>query len=151
MTIENVGWNNRTAEFTIEAGGRALTFPYAILRLKPTASNRIVDAFPDPELGGEAFTYWLESGDEDSIHLDAVLDFHKDPAYLNGILMHQLTVQALEALEQSSLGRRQLARLLDTSPAQLYRLLDPADHGKSVGQMLALLHFLGRKVDVVVS
>ena len=151
MTIDHITWNNRTAEFTIEAGGRALTFPFVKLRLKPTSSNRIVDAFPDSELGNEGFTYQLESGEEDSIHLDALLDFHKDPAYLNGILMHQLTVQALDALKRSSLGRRQLARLLDTSPAQLYRLLDPTDHGKSVGQMLALLNFLGRKVDVVVS
>ena len=151
MKIDNVTWNNRAAEFTVEAAGRSLTFPFAKLRTEPSTTNRIVDAFPDPELGNEAFTYWLASGDEDSIHLDAILDFHRDPAYMSEVLMHQLTVQALQALKQSQLGKRQLARLLDTSPAQLYRLLDPTDHGKSLGQMLALLHFLGRKVDLVVS
>ena len=38
-----------------------------------------------------------------------------------------------------------------TTPGQFYRLLDPTYYGKSVGQMLALLHILGLEVEVVVT
>jgi len=43
-----------------------------------------------------------------------------------------------------------MIRALGTSASQLYRLLDPTNRSKSVGQMIALLHVLGREVDVVV-
>lgn len=50
--------------------------------------------------------------------------------------MHLLTVEARDAVEESGLGKRQIARLLGTSPSQLYRLLDPTYPTKSLGQML---------------
>ena len=49
------------------------------------------------------------------------------------------------------MSKRELIRALGTSPAQLYRLLDPTNYSKSMGQMMALLHLLGRKVEVTVS
>jgi len=54
-------------------------------------------------------------------------------------------------VEDSGVSKRELARRLRTSPSQLYRLLDPTNSAKSVGQMLALLHLVGREVDVVVN
>lgn len=106
--------------------------------------------FPDPDTGREAFTYRLESGAEDTIHLDAVLEYHQDPAYLNEVLLHRLTVEARKAIEQSGLAKREVVRRLGTSASQLYRLLDPSHTSKSVGQLLALLHLLGREVNIVV-
>jgi hypothetical protein len=43
-----------------------------------------------------------------------------------------------------------MIRRLGTSASQFYRLLDPTYYGKSVGQMLALLHILGKEVDFVI-
>lgn len=97
-------------------------------------------------MGGEAFTYRLRSGAEDAIHLDAVREVALDPAYLQELFLHRLTVAALEGLEESGLGKRQVARLLGTSPSQLYRLLDTTNYNKSVGQMLALLYLVDREV-----
>ncbi|MEI2720004.1 MAG: hypothetical protein V9E87_07655 [Gemmatimonadales bacterium] len=127
-----------------------MVYPYAKLAVPPTGNDRIVDVYPDPETGREAFTYRLESGTEDTIHLDAVLEYHQDPAYLNELLLHRLTVEAGKALATSELAKREVARRLGTSASQLYRLLDPSHSGKSVGQMLALLHLLGREVEVIV-
>jgi hypothetical protein len=84
------------------------------------------------------------------VHLDAVLEYHQDPAYWNEVLVHRLTVETRKALEQSDLAKREVVRRLGTSPSQLYRLLDPSRTGKSAGQLLAILHLLGREVDVVV-
>ena len=99
----------------------------------------------------EGFTYRLADGAEDTIHIDAVLEYNRDPAYLNTLLLHRLTVEAQKAVESSDVSKRELIRLLGTSASQFYRLLDSTNTSKSVGQMLALLHLLGREVDVVVS
>lgn len=69
---------------------------------------------------------------------------------MSELLLHNLTVEALKAIEESKLSRRELIRRLGTSPSQFYRHLDRTCYGKSVGQMVALLHLLGRKVELVV-
>jgi hypothetical protein len=79
-----------------------------------------------------------------------VLEYNRDPSYLNDLLLHRLTVEAMTAIRESGLSKRELIRRLNTSPSQFYRLLDPTNYRKSVGQMVALLRLLGRKVDLVV-
>lgn len=150
MKIRRVEANNRKRAFEVTTFREELVYPYAKLALPPTGDDPVVDVFPDPETGREAFTYRLASGAEDTIHLDAVLEYHQDPAYLHELLLHRLTVEAGKALATSELAKREVARRLGTSPSQLYRLLDPSNSAKSVGQLLALLHLLGREVDVVV-
>jgi hypothetical protein len=111
----------------------------------------VIRVYPDEELGREGFTYELADGSGDTVHLDAVLEYNQDPDHLKELLLYRLTLEARQAIEGSELSRRELIRRLDTSPSQFYRLLDPTNATKSVGQMLALLHLLGREVDVVVS
>ncbi|MSR19951.1 MAG: hypothetical protein EXR91_03100 [Gemmatimonadetes bacterium] len=150
MKIKTVTANNRKRAFEIETTSAAYTFPYALLSLQPGADNRVEEAYPDDELGGEGFTYRLTDGREDTIHADAVLEYNRDPAYLNDLLLHRLTVEAQKAVKASYISKRELIRTLGTSASQFYRLLDPANRTKSVGQLIALLHLLGREVDVVV-
>jgi len=150
MKIQAVEANNRKKAFEVRTVRETFVYPYAKLDLQPTPDNRVLEAFPDPDTGREAFTYRLESGAEETIHLDAVLEYHQDPAYLNEVLLHRLTVEAGKAIEQSELAKREVARRLGTSASQLYRLLDPSHSSKSVGQLLALLHLLGREVNIVI-
>ena len=150
MKIKNVVANNRTKAFEVETQKGGYTFPYAKLRWKPTSRNRVADVFVDDELGDEAFTYRLESGHEDTIHIDSVLEYNQDPTYLNELLLHQLTIEAQRGVEESGLSKREIIRHLGTSASQFYRLMDPSYYGKSVGQMLALLHLVGMRVDFVI-
>jgi hypothetical protein len=151
VKIKTVTANNRKKVFEVSTASDTYSFPYALLRIQPDVDNRIAEVYPDEELGSEAFTYRLMDGREDTIHLDAVLEYNRDPSYLKDLLLHRLTVEAQRAVESSDLSKRELIRALGTSASQFYRLLDPTNHTKSVGQMLALLHLLGREVDVVVS
>jgi hypothetical protein len=124
--------------------------PYAALDPAPTRSDRVREAFVDPELGGEGFTFVLESGREGSVHLDNVLAYNDDPKEAAERLVYELGLEAERRFERSELSVRELARRLRTSQAQLYRLLDPAHSRKSLGQLLALLHVLGAAVEVKV-
>ncbi|MDZ7631544.1 MAG: hypothetical protein U5K74_09400 [Gemmatimonadaceae bacterium] len=147
MKIQFVSDNYRKRAIEVTFAGRTLDLPYDRLRVRPSAENRIVSVAPDPETGKQAFTYRLRSGEEDTVPLDAVLDANGDAAYLQHLMLHRLTLEVLDALRDSGIGVRSAARRLGTSPTQVYRLLDPAQANKSLGQLLALLAMTDREVE----
>ena len=151
MKIRKVSANNRKNEFLIvNRSGAEYSLPYSKAGPKPTADDPIKELFVDKELGNEAFTYLLDSGKEGSVHIEQVLEYNEDPNYLADLLTYKLTVEACKRLQDSELSRRQLAKRLKTSVPQLYRLLDPTNTSKSMGQLVALLHVLDCDVDFVV-
>lgn len=151
MKILRIEANNRRKAFVVQTVKGEYSYPYAKLMLKPGRGPlRVKEVFPDPEMGNEAFTYRLESGAEDTVHLDAVLEYNQDPDLLNELLLYNLTLEAEEAVAETDLSKRELIRALRTSPSQFYRLLDPTYYGKSVAQMVALLRLCGKEVEVVV-
>ena len=150
MKITKVEPNNRRKVFEVSTRQGSYSFPYAKLRAQPSRTNRVAEVYADPELGREAFTYRLSSGEEDTIHMDAVLEYNQDPEYLKELLLHRLTIEARTGVEESGISKRELIRRLGTSASQFYRLLDTAYARKSVGQLLALLHLVGRDVNIVV-
>jgi hypothetical protein len=150
VRILRVGANHRQRVFEVVTQRGDFTYPFAKLGKGLTAGQRVAEVFVDEELAGEAFTFRLESGEMDSIHIEQVLDYNQDPEYLKELLLYQLSLEARKGVAESSISKRQLARKLGTSPSQLYRLLDQTYTRKSVGQMLALLHLLDRKVELVV-
>lgn len=150
MKIQSVVANNRKRVFEVDTRRRGFLFPYARVTPTPSPEDRIVEVYVDPELGREGFTYRLESGAEGSVHVDAVLEYNEDPSYMAELTLYRLTLEAQERFESSGLSAREVARLLDTSPTQLYRLLDPTDYAKSLKQLISLLYFLGAEVEVEV-
>jgi hypothetical protein len=151
MKISRVSINNRRKEFLIVApSGATYNFPYAEADPRPGSENRIRDVFVDKELGSEAITFVLDSGDEGSIHVEQILEYNKDPGYMADLLTYKLTLEARKKIDSCGLSRRQLAKRLKTSVPQLYRLLDPANSSKSINQLVALLHVLNCRVDLVV-
>jgi hypothetical protein len=152
MKVNKVSINNRRKEFSITThSGAAYTFPYTEADPRPGSGNRIEEVFVDKELGNEAITYVLNSGDEGSIHIEQILEYNEDPKYMAELLTYKLTLEARHGIENSGLSRRQIAKRLKTSVPQLYRLLDPANTSKSINQLVALLHVLNCKVDLVVN
>ena len=114
----------------------------------PTAADPIHSVFVDKELGREAFTYFLKSGSEGTVHIDHVLEYNEDPTYMADMLLYKLTLEAQKRLEKSALSTREICRRLGTSASQLYRLLDQTNYRKSVKQLLALLYILGCEVEM---
>jgi hypothetical protein len=150
VKITAVTANNRRRAFEVGTRRGHWLFPYSKAEPEPTASDPLVQLYIDPELGREGFTYVLASGAEGSVHIDHVLDYNEEPGYMRDLLLYRLTLEALERLEASPLARREIIRRLGTSPAQFYRLIDPANYRKSVDKMLLLLQVLDCEVDIVV-
>jgi len=142
--------NNRKHTFEVRTRGQDLVFPYSKADPAPSASARPVEVYVDPELGREGFTYRLTSGDDGSVHVDDVFEYNEDPAYMAELTMYRLSQAARSKFEASGLSAREVARWLHTSPAQLYRLLDPTNYTKSLRQLFSLLYLLGCEVDIEV-
>lgn len=151
MKMRSVTSNNRRNEFTVVTrSGVTYTFPYVEADPCPSSDDRIEEVFIDKELGSEAFTYILESGEEGSVHIEQILEYNEDPKYLAELLIYKLTLEAQAGVDESGLSMRQIAKRLKTSVPQLYRLLDPANTRKSMSQLVALLHVLNCDVDLIV-
>ena len=150
MKIKRVGINNHKKAFEVATARDQYLFPFAKAPLRPERGNAIQSVAVDAELGREAFTYKLQSGEEGTVHLDQVLEYNRDPRYLRDLLLYKLTLIAQRRVEQSPLSKRELIRRLGTSPAQFYRLLDQTNYKKSLDQLLTLLHILDCQVELVV-
>ena len=90
------------------------------------------------------------SGAEGSLHIDSVLEYNEDPAMLRELAVYKLTLEAERCVAASGLSRREIIRRMGTSPAQLYRLLDPTNTRKTVDALLTLLAVVGCEVDFAV-
>ena len=150
MRIRSVTYNNRKKLFEVRSGTRTLWFPYSRAEPAPGPHDPIRQVFVDRELGGEGFTYVLESGKDGTIHVEQVLEYNQDPSYLRDALLYRLTIEAQNRLGKSTVSRREIIRRLGTSPTQFYRLLDQKNYRKSIDQLLSLLQVLDCDVDLVV-
>ena len=150
MKIEKIDYNNRKRLFEVTANGKVMTFPYAKLESVPARGNSVMEARLDSDFGKEAFSYRLKDGSEGTVHIDHVLELNRDPEYMSELLLYKLSLEAKSRIASSGLSNREVIRRLGTSASQYYRLLDPTNTKKSVGQMFGLLHLLGCEVDVIV-
>ena len=150
MKIRSVKVNNRKRQFEISTYSKRLPFPYAKAEPAPTADDPVIQAVVDKELAREGFVFTLQSGREGTVHVEQVLEYNQDPAYLRDLLLYKLTLEAQKRVEASPLSKREITRRLGTSAAQFYRLLDQTNYRKSVDQVLNLLHVLDCDVDLIV-
>lgn len=150
MKIQSATHNNRRKAFLIKSSNKTFWFPYSKVDPQPTGDDPIVKVFVDKELGGEGFTYVLESGKEGTVHSEQVLEYNQDPRYLRDALLYKLTVEAQKRVTASPLSKREIIRRLGTSATQFYRLLDQTNYRKSVDHLLSLLHVLDCDIDLLV-
>ena len=150
MKIRSVAFNNRRKDFTVRFGASAYRYPYTRLEAKPAPGDHVVAAFVDPEIGREGFSYTLASGAGGTVHGEQVLDYNKDPRYLRDVLLYELTLAAQRRMTTCVLSRREIARRMGTSAAQVCRLFDQTNTRKSVDEVLALLGVLECEVQLSV-
>src|SRR5687767_11155930 len=68
MKIHRVLVNHRKAQLELVLrSGKVFPFPFAKLRPRPSAKDRVREVYVDQELGSEAVTYVLASGAEGSV------------------------------------------------------------------------------------
>jgi hypothetical protein len=150
MKIKTVRPNNLKKAFEVTTSNSQYWFPYAQLDLRPSRQDPVKRVYVEKELGCEGFSYELASGRQDTVHIDHVLHYNRDPGYMRDQLLYRLTLVAQEQVKASPLSKRELIRRLGTSAAQFYRLLDQTNYTKSLSQLMALLTLLDCDLDVTI-
>jgi len=150
VKIRRVTANSRKRAFDLTVGRTRYTFPYAKAAPLPTPSDPVRTVVVDDELSREAFSYVLVSGRRGTVHVEQVLEYSQDPAWLREQMLYDLTLEAQRRLAASRLAKREVIRRLGTSASQFYRLLDQTNYRKSIAQLLVLLHVRDCDVRVVV-
>lgn len=148
--IRKATWNNKKKLIEVETAKESLSLPFSKLMTPPTVDNPIEELYVDKELANTAVTFRLKNGDEDSIPLDAFLDFNKDPDYLRETEMHRLTVLANKLIKDSGVSKREICRRMETSMSQLARILDTSNYKKSFDQLIKLFTIMGTEVKIEV-
>jgi hypothetical protein len=150
MKIRSVRFNNKRKDFEVKASGKQYVFPYVKARPTPTSDDQVIRAYVDKELGGEGFSYELQSGKTGTVHVEQILEYNRDPNYLRDLMLYRLTLEAQRRIARCPLSKREIIRRLGTSATQLYRLLDQTNYKKSLDQLVSLLQLLECDVDLVV-
>jgi hypothetical protein len=149
VKIRRVLANNHRKAFEVFVGRRTLAYPYAKCDPLPSAENPVQRVAVDRELASEACGFTLASGESGSVHVEQVLEYHRDPSLVREQILYSLTVEARDQIARTPLPKREIVRRLGTSASQLYRLLDQTNYRKSIDQMIVLLRALD--CDVVVT
>src|SRR5258708_5102186 len=131
MKVRSVAYNNRKKVFEVRTAAKTLVFPYSKADPQPNSQDPVRSVAVDKEIGREGFTYSLESALTGTVHVEQVLEYNRDPRYFRDLLLYNLTVEAQKGIAKSPLSKREIARRLGTSAAQLYRLLDQTNYRKS--------------------
>jgi len=150
LKIRSVRFNNKRKDFEIGASGKTYVLPYVKAGPSATSDDPVIRVYVDKELGGEGFTYELQSGKTGTVHVEQVLEYNRDPNYLRDFMLYKLTLEAQRRIAESRLSKREIVRRLGTSATQLYRLLDQTNYKKSLDQLVSLLQLLECDVDLVV-
>ena len=148
--IRSVVFNNRRRDFTVRLGASSYRYPYTRLETQPPPGDHVVAAFVDPEIGREGFSNTLASGAEGTVPVERVLDYNKNPRYLRDGLLYDLTLAAQERMRTNPLSRREIARRMGTSAAQVCRLFDQTNTRKLLDEVLRLLGVLECEVQLSV-
>lgn len=152
-TLDILGYrlNNRKQLFEIDLPGLPdLVFPYALARPRPRRDDPVVKAFFGDEVVDRGIVYVLRSGAWGWVMAADVLAYNRDPGYQRDMVLYALTLRTKKLVEESGLGIREISRRLETSPAQLYRLLDQTNYRKSVDQLIRLLSVIGHDIAIQV-
>ncbi len=143
--------NAHKQAFEVEIEGATRTeYPYSQCCPAPTREDPVARVELDPELGFTGFVYFLASGCEGVVLSDHILRYNRDPSYLVDEMLYELSCEAKSRLESSPIGIRALSRRLETSPAQIYRLVDPTNYGKTLDQMVRVLTALEAEVELLI-
>jgi hypothetical protein len=148
MRVKKTIANNKKKVFEITVGKQTYEFPYSRLSLKPNNTDEIVEAFPDPEIGYNGFTYRLASGKEDTVVMDQVLEYLKDPEYSRNMMLFKMTIEAQNRMKKLTVSKREIIRRMGTTPTQFYRLMDQTNTHKTIDQMVKLLAALDCSVEI---
>jgi hypothetical protein len=123
------------------------SLPFAVFRDHEIGvNNKFKEIKIDAELDGTGAAFILEDGSKGDFPADLVL-YYCDPSY-DWSPLNQLKKSLKDRLKASKLSVRVLADALNTSPAQVLRLLEENKAAKQLTQLFQLAELAGYQIQL---
>ncbi|OFZ81320.1 MAG: hypothetical protein A2583_10355 [Bdellovibrionales bacterium RIFOXYD1_FULL_53_11] len=137
--FKNIAFDNKKRVFNLEYNtGLRIMCPYFALGIK----GKVIEAAPDPEVGGHSFYFILDNGKKDYVPFDQPLHIVQNPEYVKERTLFQMTKRLNEFIRQEGVSKRELARRLSTSLSQVARLLDTTNYKKELSRLIEIAAML---------
>ena len=137
--FKHVTFDNKKRVFHLEyTSGLKVDCPYSALGIH----ERVTDAAPDSEAGEHSFYFVLRSGKEDYVPYDQPLHIEQVAEYAKEQALYKMTKTINQFIRKEKVSKRELARRLHTSTAQLSRLLDTTNYKKELSRLIEIAAML---------
>ena len=141
-------YKKNVLEVTLQEGRKTSKYslPFGVFRdHKISVENKFKEIEIDPELRGQGASFILADGTKGDFPADLVL-YYCDPSY-DWSPVNQLKKSLKDKLKASKLSIRVLADALNTSPAQVMRLLEENKVSKQLMQLFQLAELAGYHIE----
>ena len=142
-------YRKHALEILLEESGKLSKYvlPFAVFRgLLISATNKFKNIEIDSTTRGHSASFILDDGSEGDFPADLVL-YYCDPTY-DWSPLNQLKKTLKSRLKASKLSLRVLADALNTSPAQVLRLLEEDKAAKQLTQLFQLAQLAGYEIEL---
>ena len=142
-------YKKNVLEVVLQEGSKTTKYslPFAVFRdHEISAANKFKEITIDSELRGQGAIFVLEDGSQGDFPADLVL-YYCDSAY-DWSPVNQLKKSLKDKLKASKLSTRVLADALNTSPAQVMRLLEENKVSKQLMQLFQLAELAGYHIEL---
>ncbi len=137
--FKKVEFDNKKRVFHLQyTSGLKVECPYSSFKIQ----SKVIEAGPDPEVGGHSFYFVLENGKKDYVPFDQPLHVLQNPEYVKEQTLYDMTKCLNEFIRKEGVSKRELTRRLGTSMSQLQRLLDTTNTKKELSRLVELAAML---------
>ena len=143
--IKSVTFSNKTKEIEIEyASKKKYSVHYGQLGIQ----KNIIKAWVDRETGNQSVGFEFEDGSVDYMPYDQPLALNKDPDYLLQDQIEHLVLELNETIKKKGISKKYIAKKLETSENQIFRLLNPSILNKNLEQLYQIAFILNKQIEI---
>ncbi len=143
--IKSVTFSNKTKEIEIEyASKKRYSVHYGQLGIH----QNILKAWVDRETGNQSIGFEFEDGSVDYMPYDQPLALNKDPDYLLQDQIEHLVLELNETIKKKGISKKYIAKKLETSENQIFRLLNPSILNKNLEQLYQIAFILNKQIEI---
>lgn len=143
--IKNVRFSNKTKEIEVEyTSNKKYTVHYGQLGIK----KNITKAWVDQETNGKSVGFEFEDHEVNFMPYGQPLALNKDPDYLLQDQIEHLVLELNETIQKKGISKKYIAKKLETSENQIFRLLNPSILNKNLEQLYKIASILNKHIEI---
>jgi hypothetical protein len=143
--FKHVQFSNKTREIEVEYTSKK---KYSVHYGQLGIQKNILRAWVDQETKGKSVGFEFADGTVDYMPYDQPLALNKDPDYLLQDQIERLVLKLNETIKKKGISKKYIAKKLETSENQIFRLLNPSILNKNLEQLYQIAFILNKQIEI---